>query len=172
MASVTRLFDETEIAARIDALAADISAALPRDFVMVGLLKGSFVFMADLIRALDGAGRTPSVEFIHLRSYGHGRESTGEVLLIGEVPDVAGRAVLLLDDIVDTGRTLAHARDLLAATGPSRIWVGALLDKPSHRQVDVPLDFVGFTVGDVFVVGYGIDCAEAYRHLPYIGALP
>lgn len=172
MASVTKLFDEAEIAGRVAGLAADIASALPEDVVAVGLLKGSFVFMADLVRALHRAGRAPTVEFMRLSSYGHGKESSGDVRLIGEVPAVvAGRAVLVVDDIVDTGRSLKRARELVSDAGAAKVWTCALVDKPSRREVACPLDFVGFTVGDVFVVGYGIDHAEKYRHLPYIGAI-
>ena len=172
MASVTRLFDETAIAHRVGELAGEIAAALPREFLIVGLLKGSFVFMADLIRALDRAGATPTVDFLRLSSYGHERRSSGVVRVIGDAPkDVAGRAVLVVDDIVDTGRSLVFARDLLAEAGAASVSTCALLDKPSRREVEIAADFVGFTVDDVFVVGYGIDDAEKYRHLPYIGAV-
>ena len=172
VASVTRLFDETEIARRVDTLAREIAAALSGDFIVVGLLKGSFVFVADLIRALDRNGLTPRVEFIRLSSYGHARESSGEVRLIGDVPaDIAGRRFLLVDDIADTGRSLAFARTLLEGRGAARVWTCALIDKPSRREIEFSADFIGFTIDDVFVVGYGIDYAEDYRHLPYIGVI-
>ena len=172
MGSVTKLFDEAEIAQRVKKLASDIAAAVSGEVVIVGLLKGSFVFIADLIRALDAAGLSPRVDFMTLSSYGHARESSGEVRLIGEVPeDVAGRTILLIDDIADTGRSLAYAKTLLEERGVSKVWTCALVDKPSRREVDCELDFVGFTVPDVFVVGYGIDYAEKFRHLPYIGAI-
>ena len=91
---------------------------------------------------------------------------------MGELPaGVAGRAVLLVDDVADTGRSLAFARDLLLGQGAARVWICALVDKPSRREVEIAVDFTGFTVGDRFVVGYGIDYAEQYRHLPYIGVL-
>jgi hypoxanthine phosphoribosyltransferase len=119
------------------------------------------VFVADLARALDGVGCHPRVEFITLSSYGCGRESAGAVRLIGELPEgVAGRAVLLVDDVADTGRSLAFARDLLLGQGAARVWICALVDKPSRREVEIAVDFTGFTVGDRFVVGYGIDYAE------------
>jgi hypoxanthine phosphoribosyltransferase len=172
MASVNKLFDETAIARRVAELAGEIAEALPRDILLVGLLKGSFVFLADLVRALDRAGQTPRVEFVRLSSYGHRRESSGDIRLIGEAPpDIAGRTLLLVDDIADTGRSLVFARDLLMNEGAARIWTCALLDKPSRREVPFTADFVGFTVDDVFVVGYGIDDAEDYRYLPYIGAV-
>ncbi len=171
-APVTMLFDEAAIAGRVGDLAAEIARAMPEDFTIVGLLKGSFVVVADLARALDAAGRHPRVEFMTLSSYGCGRESSGAVRLIGELPGgVAGRAVLLVDDVADTGRSLASARDLLQGQGAAEIRICALVDKPSRREVDIEVAFTGFTVGDVFVVGYGIDEAERYRHLPYIGAV-
>ena len=171
-APVAMLFDEAEIARRVGALAPEISRAIADHFTIVALLKGAFVFVADLVRALDGAGRHPRVEFITLSSYGSGRESAGAVRLIGELPEgVAGRAVLLVDDVADTGRSLAFARDLLLGQGAARVWICALIDKPGRREVEIAVDFTGFSVGDRFVVGYGIDYAEQYRHLPYIGAL-
>lgn len=170
--AVKTLFDEATIAARVTDLASDIAAAIPGDFTIVGVLKGSFVFVADLVRALDALGRRPRIDFIRLSSYGAGKESSGEVRLAGAAPDeIAGRKVLLVDDIVDTGRTLVYAHELLGAQGAERVWTCALVDKPSRREVAFDADFVGFTVPDIFVVGYGIDYAEEYRHLPYIGAL-
>lgn len=170
--AVTRLFDEAAIAARVTDLAQEISRTMADPFTVVGLLKGSFVFVADLVRALDRAGRRPRVDFITLSSYGMARESSGTVRLVGAPPeDIAGRAVLLVDDVADTGRSLVFARDLLLGLGASEVRSCALLDKPARRAVAVPLDFIGFTLGDVFVVGYGIDHAEHYRHLPYLGAV-
>ncbi len=172
VAQVAVLFDECEIASRVQDLADAIAEALPDELVVVGILKGSFVFVADLVRALDRAGGAPRVEFIRLSSYGHGKESTGEVRQIGEVPaGLSGQVVLLVDDIADTGLSLAHGKALLERAGAARVWTCAAVDKPSRRRVDVAPDFVGFTVGDRFVVGYGIDLAEQYRHLPYIGAV-
>ena len=171
MTTIRKLFDEAEIAARVDALAAEIAGELPEDFTIVGLLTGSFVFVADLVRALARRGRTPRVGFIKLSSYGQARESSGVVRLIGEVPDIAGRDVLLADDIVDTGRTQAVAQELLREHGAARVWSCMLLDKPSRREVDLQTDFVGFPVADLFIVGYGIDYDEQYRHLPYIGTI-
>lgn len=171
MATVRTLFDERQIEARVGELARDIAAALPRDLLIVGLLTGSFVFVADLVRALDRLGLTPGVAFMRLSSYGRARESSRDVKLTGEIPDVAERAVLLVDDIVDTGRTQAYARDLLLGQGATQVASCLLLDKPSRREVAVSTDFVGFPIEDLFVVGYGIDYAEQYRHLPYIGTI-
>jgi hypoxanthine phosphoribosyltransferase len=170
MAEVERLFDEAAIAARVGALADAITAALGRDLVVVGVLKGSFVFLADLVRALSRAGALPRVEFMRLASYGQSMESSGEVLLLADAPrDFAGKPVLLVDDIVDTGLSMDYGRRLLTERNAARVWTCALLDKPSRRKVEGAVDFVGFEIPDVFVVGYGIDYAEQYRHLPYIG---
>ena len=172
MSTVAKLFDEKRIERRVDELAVEIARALPREFLVIGILKGSFVFMADLVRALDRNGRAPMVEFLRLASYGHGRESSGRVRLVGEFPaGVSGADILLVDDIADTGRSLGHARDLIQTAGAARIWSCALIDKPSRREVAFQPDFTGFTVEDVFVVGYGIDYAERYRHLPFIGVV-
>jgi hypoxanthine phosphoribosyltransferase len=166
------LFSAVEIAARVDALAAEIARTMPADFVMVGILKGATVFVADLVRALDRAGARPEIEFMRLSSYGLAKESSGAVQLLGDIPaDLAGRSVLLVDDIVDTGRSIAYAAAQLHRRGIGHLWTCALLDKPQRREIEVAIDFVGFSIGDVFVAGYGTDYAEKYRHLPYIGAL-
>jgi hypoxanthine phosphoribosyltransferase len=166
------LFSAVEIAARVDALAAEIACTMPADFVMVGVLKGATVFVADLVRALDRAGARPEIEFVRLSSYGLAKESSGAVRLLGDIPaDLAGRPVLLVDDIVDTGRSIAYAAAQLHRRGIGHLWICALLDKPQRREVEVAIDFIGFSIADVFVAGYGTDYAEKYRHLPYIGAL-
>jgi hypoxanthine phosphoribosyltransferase len=171
-AKVTKLFDEHEIAGRVEEIASAAVDRLSRDFLIVGLLVGSFVFVADFIRALHRIGCTPSVEFLRLSSYGHDKESSGNVRLIGETKlDLSGRAVLLVDDIVDTGRTLLYARDLIREKKASSVLTCALIDKPSCRKVVIDPDFVGFTVPDVFIVGYGIDYAHQYRQLPFIGMI-
>jgi hypoxanthine phosphoribosyltransferase len=154
-------------------LAREIAAAIPTtdagDFLIIGLLKGSFVFVADLARALHRVDRHPQVEFMRLSSYGLEKTSGGEVHLLGDVPtDIAGKNVLLVDDIADTGRSLAYGRALLEQRDIGGLWVCVLLDKPSRREVDVQVDFRGFSIDDVFVAGYGIDYAEQYRHLPSI----
>jgi len=172
MSKTTPLFDEAAIARRVDALAGDIAARLPSGFLIVGLLKGSFIFVADLLRALHRQGAAPQVEFMRLSSYGLGTASAGEVHLLGDIPgDVAERTVLLVDDIVDTGHSLAYAMALLQRRGVTRITTCALIDKPSRRKVPVPVDFIGFSIGDLFVAGYGIDYAERFRELPYIVAV-
>ena len=171
-AEVTELFDEHEIAARVEELARMAADRLPANFVIVGLLTGSFAFVADFIRPLHRIGCKPIVEFLRLSSYGLGRESSGDVRLIGETElDLAGRVVLLVDDIVDTGRTLLYARDLLREREVASVFTCTLVDKPSRREVAIDPDFVGFTIPDVFIVGYGIDYAHQYRQLPFIGMI-
>jgi hypoxanthine phosphoribosyltransferase len=166
------LFSAVEIAARVDSLAAEIARTIPDDFVIIGLLKGGAVFVADLVRALDRAGARPEIEFMRLSSYGFAKESSGAVQLFGDIPaDLTGRRVLLVDDIVDTGRSIAYAAAQLRHRGISDLWTCALLDKLGRREVDVAIDFVGFSISEVFVVGYGTDYAEKYRHLPYIAAV-
>lgn len=171
MSKITKtLFDEAQIAERVEALAGDIAGKLAGDFVIVGLLKGSFVFVADLVRALYRHGARPGVEFMRLSSYGLEQRSSGEVHLLGDIPtDIAGRQILLVDDIVDTGRSIAYAIALLEQREVGKLWTCALIDKPSRREVDITADFVGFTIDDLFIAGYGIDYAERYRYLPSIG---
>ena len=166
------LFSAAEIAERVDALAAEIAHAIPADFVMVGVLKGAVMFVADLARALDRVGARPEIEFLRLSSYGLAKESSGAVQLLGEIPaSIAGRPVLLVDDIVDTGRSIAYAATRLRERGIGNLWTCALLDKPQRREIEVAIDFIGFSIGNVFVAGYGTDYAEKYRHIPYIGVV-
>ena len=172
MGGMRVIFSAAEIAARVDALAAEIVRTIPAEFVIVALLKGAAVFVADLVRALDRAGARPEIEFMQLSSYGLAKESSGVVQLLGDISaGLAGRPVLLVDDIVDTGRSIAFAASRLREHRIGNLWTCALLDKPQRREIEVALDFVGFTVGDVFVAGYGTDYAEKYRHLPYIGVV-
>ena len=172
MGGMRILFSEAEIAARVEALAGEIAQTIPGDFVMVGVLKGAAVFVADLARALHRAGARPEIEFMRLSSYGPATVSSGDVRLLGDIPsDIEGRRVLLIDDIVDTGRSIAFAAALLRQRKIGGLWTCALLDKPQRREVEAPIDFVGFRIEDVFIAGYGIDHAEKYRHLPYIGVV-
>jgi hypoxanthine phosphoribosyltransferase len=171
-AAVERLFDEAAVAARVAELADAVATALPPRFTLVALLKGSFVFAADLVRELSRRGCEPRVEFMRVSSYGSDTRSSGIVSLMGDAPQgVRGEPVLLVDDIHDTGRTLAFTRGFLLERGAARVWTCTLLDKPSRRDVESEVDFTGFTIPDVFVVGYGIDWAERYRHLPFIGRI-
>lgn len=166
------LFDENRIATRNHALASEIAAVQPEKLLVVAVLKGSFVFAADLIRALHASGQAPEVEFLHLSSYRDAMVSSGQVDILRDVEsDVRGRDVLLVDDILESGRTLAFAKDLLAARGARRVLVCVLLEKPGKRAVQVEADFVGFECPDLFVVGYGMDVAHAFRQLPFIGVV-
>lgn len=164
------LFTADEIASRIDALATEIAADDPGDLLVVVILKGSFVFAADLIRALERAGVSPQVDFITLASYGEGTESRGRVSLVHDLSEnVAGRRLLLVDDILDSGRTLAVARDTLRERGAEEVKTCVLLDKDEARRVAIEADYVGFRIGNRFVVGYGLDLAHRFRGLSYIG---
>lgn len=166
------LYDEASIARRNDEMARDIAATAPADLLVVAVLKGSFMFVADLIRAMHRAGMAPQVEFVHLSSYRDAMASAGQVEILRDVQsDVRGRTVLLVDDILESGRTLAFAKDLLAARGAAKVSTAVLLEKPGKRAVNVSPDYVGFECPDYFVVGYGMDVAHAYRQLPYVGVI-
>ena len=170
MTTVKQMYSAYEIADRIDVLAAEIAAEISGHLTVIGVLKGSFIFLADLVRALDRAGLPCRVEFLRLSSYGNKQKASGDVVLIGGYPDVdSDGTILLVDDIVDTGNSITYAINLLKAGSTMKIKTCTLLDKPSRREVDVDVGFVGFTIPDKFVVGYGIDYAENYRSLPYLG---
>lgn len=177
MERVPELISSTSIATRVRELAGEIVAAQDadpaNDFVVLVMLKGAFVFAADLVRALDEAGATPPIDFMSVSSYGSGSVSSGAVVLETKPRlDVAERDVLLVDDILDTGRSLEAVSRWLREEGARRVRSCVLLDKPSRRIVDVTADFKGFEVPDRFLVGYGLDHDERYRHLPYVGVLP
>lgn len=164
------LFDEKAIAERTQTLAAEIAKAQPKDLLVIAILKGSFMFAADLLRALHRVGLEPHVEFFHLSSYLEGTVSTGAIRILRDIESsVKDRDVLLVDDILESGRTLAFAKDLIAARGARRVMICAMLEKPGKRAVQISADFVGFVCPDVFVVGYGMDVAHSYRQLPFIG---
>ncbi len=166
---IDQMISAKSIAARVEALAREITAhfAGTDKLVVVGLLRGSFVFIADLVREID---LPLEVDFLEASSYGNATESSREVRILKDLRgEIAGRDVLVVEDIVDTGHTLRHVLTLLAARGPKRLESCALLDKPSRREADVRATWVGFTIPDEFVVGYGIDFAQRNRNLPYIG---
>lgn len=164
------LYDEHHIAIRNRELAEQIAGLKLDKLLAVAILKGSFMFAADLARALHRAGLAPEMEFMHLASYRKATISSGQVDILRDVEsDVAGRDVLLIDDILESGRTLAFAKDLLIARGARQVLVCVLLEKPGKREVQITADFVGFDCPDLFVVGYGMDIAHAFRQLPFIG---
>ena len=170
--TVSIRFSAAEIAARVDVMAEELAARLPADTLVVSVLKGSFVFAADLIRALSRTGANWSMDFLTLSSYGTGTQTTGTVRIVRDiVDDVRGRDVLLVDDILESGFTLTFAKNLLNERGARRVWVCTLLDKPHKRRTELKPDFVGFEAGDEFVVGYGLDWAHRFRGLPYIGVV-
>ncbi|MEQ8267076.1 MAG: hypoxanthine phosphoribosyltransferase [Parvibaculum sp.] len=164
------LYPAEEIGTRVRALAGEIAARMGRDPLVIPILKGSFIFAADLLRALHEAGAEPDMDFISLSSYGVGTRSLGEVRIVRDTEAViAGRDVLIVDDILESGRTLAFAKDLMTARGARHVRTCVLLRKPGKLAVDISADFVGFDCPDRFVVGYGMDVAHAYRQLPFVG---
>jgi hypoxanthine phosphoribosyltransferase len=170
--SIPVLYSAQEIAERVETLAAEIATRMPQEFLMVSLLRGSFMFTADLVRALSAMGVHPQLDFMTLSSYGSATESSGTVAIGRDISEeVHGKSVLVIDDILETGRTLSFAQNLMKSRGAATIKTGVLLEKPGKRAVDVRADFVGFVVPDKFVVGYGLDYANHYRELPFIGYL-
>lgn len=163
------LISEEKLARRIKSLAAEIERDFRgRELVVVSLLNGTVLFLADLVRHLNLPLR---LDFIGVSSYGLGTES-GELVFTKELRlDVRGRDVLLVDDILDTGRTLSQVMPRLRALKPRRIKTAVLLDKPARRIEKIRADYVGFMIPDLFVIGYGLDFAERYRNLPFVGVL-
>ena len=168
--NVEPLIAEADIARRVRELAALVSADYAgRRPLLVGVLKGAWVFLADLVRALTIPVRC---DFLKVSSYGHGTCTSGRVTLsLDLAAPIAGEHVLLVEDIVDTGTCIQALLDLLRPRGPASLRVCTLLDKPQRREVEVPIDYVGFEVPDRFIVGYGIDCGEDHRELPFIGTV-
>ncbi len=168
--TVEVMISEEEIRQRITALGQQISADYRdrgNDIVLVGLLRGSFMFMADLCRAIDVSHE---VDFITASSYGNGMSSTRDVKIIKDLDeDIRGKDVLIVEDIIDSGNTLSKVREILRLREPKSLAICTLLDKPERREVNVDVEYVGFAIPDEFVVGYGIDYAQRYRHLPYVG---
>ncbi|MHB2056496.1 hypoxanthine phosphoribosyltransferase [Pantoea dispersa] len=168
--TVDVMISEQEIATRIAELGKQISEHYRNsgsEMVLVGLLRGSFMFMADLCRAIDVAHE---VDFMTASSYGSGMSSMRDVKILKDLDeDIRGKDVLIVEDIIDSGNTLSKVREILQLREPKSLAICTLLDKPERREVEVPVEFVGFTIPDEFVVGFGIDYAQRYRHLPYIG---
>jgi hypoxanthine phosphoribosyltransferase len=165
------MIDGPAIQARIREVAAEIERDHPNgeEIHLVGVLKGGFMFMADLIRAM---GPRVTVDFIAVSSYAASTKSSGEVRMLKDLDSgLEGRNVVIVEDIVDTGLTLHYLQDILRARSPKSLRTACLLSKPSRRQVDVRVEYIGFTIEDRFVVGYGLDYAEKYRNLPHIAVL-
>ncbi len=166
---VDKMISAKAIAARVEDLAREIKVrfADADKLIVVGLLRGSFVFIADLVRELD---MNVEVDFLEASSYGDGMESSREVRILKDLRgEIADKYVLVVEDIVDTGFTLHHVVNLLKSREPKRLETIALLDKPTRREVDVKATWTGFEIPDEFVVGYGIDYAQSHRNLPFIG---
>ena len=161
------LFSEEEIAEQVARLGEEISRDYEgKDLVVVSLLKGAFVFTADLVRQIS----VPvEVDFMTTSSYGHSEESTGKVKILDDLDThVKNRDVLIVDDIIDSGYTMEKVKNHLASMGPRSLKICTLLDKPSRRQVDLEPDYVGYSIPDVFIVGYGLNYENHYRNIPYI----
>lgn len=166
------VFSAGEIATRQQTLAVEIASRGLENLMVIAVLKGSFVFAADLIRALNSVGIEPEVDFITLSSYRKSRTSSGTVDILRDVElDVRGRNVLIVDDVLDSGRTLAFAKDLMSARGAKNILTCVLLEKMIPRAVQIEVDFSAFQCPNEFVVGYGMDLSHRYRELPFVARL-
>jgi hypoxanthine phosphoribosyltransferase len=166
------LYSAEEIAGQLQHMAQQIAADVEEEIIVVSLLKGSFVFTADLVRALSLQGCRLKVEFLGLSSYGDKQTSSKKVTIVQDMTvDIAGKSILIVDDILDTGRTLQFASNLLRDRGAKLIKIAVMLEKPGKRSVSIDADYIGFSIPDKFVVGYGLDYAGYYRELPYIGTL-
>ena len=164
------LLTEEELRAKVQEMGQKITADYKgKNLLMATVLKGAVVFLADLMRQVD----TPAeIDFMVVSSYGSGVKSTGVVKIVKDLDvPLADKDILIVEDILDSGMTLNYLKELLTSRGPRSIRIATLLDKPSRRKVDLQADYVGFTVPDEFVVGYGLDYDEKYRNLPYIGIL-
>jgi len=171
MATTNVLISEADIKQRIVSLAAEIERDYPKsdEIHLVAILKGGFMFMADLVRAMSDR---VTMDFMAVSSYGKGTTSSGQVRVLKDLEsNLEARHIIVVEDIVDTGLTLHYLQDLLKARAPKSMKTACLLSKPSRRKVEVQVDYIGFTIEDHFVVGYGLDYAEKYRNLPYIAIL-
>ncbi|AJI95085.1 hypoxanthine phosphoribosyltransferase [Yersinia ruckeri] len=168
--TVEVMISEQEVKNRIAELGSQITEHYRdsgSEMVLVGLLRGSFMFMADLCRTINVSHE---VDFMTASSYGTGMTSTRDVKILKDLDeDIRGKDVLIVEDIIDSGNTLSKVREILQLREPKSLAICTLLDKPERREVDVPVEWVGFKIPDEFVVGYGIDYAQRYRHLPYVG---
>jgi len=163
------LISQDQLQQRITALAQEISKDHPNGVHMVCVLKGAFMFLADLVRAMTCE---VTLDFMAVSSYGLSTRSSGQVRVLKDLDTaVDGRSVIIVEDIVDTGLTLTYLQAVLRARGPRTLKTACLLSKPSRRLTDVPVDYVGFTIDDLFVVGYGLDSGGRYRNLPYLAVV-
>ncbi|MBW6423836.1 hypoxanthine phosphoribosyltransferase [Rhizobium sp. XQZ8] len=165
------LYTPDQIAERNREIAAQIATGPTNDLLVIAILKGSFIFAADLLRALHDVGLAPEVEFITLSSYGTGTVSQGVRIVKDIDSDVKDRDVLLIDDILESGRTLKFAKEMLYERGARHVSLAVLLDKKVKRKEELEADYVGFECPDYFVVGYGMDVAYAFRELPFVGVV-
>jgi len=166
--TIVPLITQEALRKRIAELATEIRGDVAgEDLHLICVLKGAVFFLADLVRQMDGG---VSIDFMALSSYGSGMTSSGEVRLIKDLDyGLEGRNVIIVEDIVDTGLTLHYLQEILRARNPKSLRTACLLSKPSRRKIEVQVDYIGFTIEDKFVVGYGLDFAERFRHLPFIG---
>ena len=163
------LLSTDQIQARVRQMAREIKDDHPDGVHFVCVLKGAFMFLSDLARAIDGE---VTLDFMAVSSYGSSTKSSGQVQVLKDLgAAIEGRDVVIVEDIVDTGLTLHYLQEILLARGPRTLKTACLLSKPSRRKVDVKVEYIGFTIEDKFVIGYGLDYAERYRHLPYIGVV-
>jgi hypoxanthine phosphoribosyltransferase len=166
---VETLLSADAIRARVAELALEIRRDMPDSLHLVAVLKGAFMFLSDLVRNMEGH---VSLDFMAVSSYAKGTTTSGEVRLLKDLDTTLdGKNVVIVEDIVDTGLTLTYLQDILRARNPKTLRTACLLSKPSRRQVDVKVEYIGFTIEDRFVVGYGLDYAEQYRNLPYIAVV-
>jgi hypoxanthine phosphoribosyltransferase len=163
------LLSEAQIQKRVGELALEIRRDFPDDLHVIAVLKGAFIFLSDLIRHMPGH---VSTDFMAVSSYAKGTTTSGEVRLLKDLDTALdGRNVVIVEDIVDTGLTLLYLQDILRKRNPKSLRTACLLSKPSRRKVDVKVEYIGFTIEDRFVVGYGLDYAEQYRNLPHIAVI-
>jgi hypoxanthine phosphoribosyltransferase len=163
------LLSEQQIQKRVAEMAVEIRRDFPDDVHLIAVLKGAFIFLSDLVRHMPGK---VSLDFMALSSYAKGTTTSGEVRMLKDLDyGLEGRSVIIVEDIVDTGLTLNYLHGILRARNPKSLGTACLLSKPSRRQVDVPVEYIGFSIDDHFVVGYGLDYAEQYRNLSHISIL-
>jgi hypoxanthine phosphoribosyltransferase len=163
------LLSEDQIRTRVAEMAREIRRDFPDDLHVIAVLKGAFMFLSDLVRHMPGH---VSLDFMAVSSYAKGTTTSGEVRMLKDLESaLEGRNVVIVEDIVDTGLTLTYLQDILRARNPRQLRTACLLSKPSRRQVDVKVEYIGFSIEDHFVVGYGLDFAEQYRNLPHIAVL-